>query len=293
MSDQVPVFNYQSYSTGVELLAQQMSSQTRQAVREESMSGKRHAFDQVGAVRMKKKEGRATDIPSVNTLHARRWVTAQDFYIRDFVDEFDKLKILNDPTNAYTQAFAAAASRELDKTVIDAALGTAYIGEDGTESVALPNEQKIAAGGTGFTLEKLQEASEKLKAANALMPGDTCHVFWTARQEREFINTNQVSSVDFNRERVLPDGTVKYFYGCHFHLLEDDAEIGHLLPKSGSTRSCAMFLRSGINLGTWKAPYGRVAWIDERESYQVMAGMSIGAVRMQDSKVIEIAVEES
>jgi hypothetical protein len=124
------------------------------------------------------------------------------------------------------------------------------------------------------------------------MPGDTCHVFWTARQEREFINTNQVSSVDFNRERVLPDGTVKYFYGCNFHLLEDDAEIGHLLPKSGSVRSCAMFLRSGINLGTWKAPYGRVAWIDERESYQVMAGMSIGAVRMQDSKVIEIAVEE-
>ena len=71
MSDQITTFNYESYSRGINLLSQQLSEMTRQAVMEESLSGKRGFFDQVGQVAMQAKTGRAVDIPVVATPHAR------------------------------------------------------------------------------------------------------------------------------------------------------------------------------------------------------------------------------
>lgn len=293
MSDQINTFNYESYSRGINLLAQQLMRETMGTLRDEPLTGKRGFFDQVGRVRMQQKTGRAVDIPIVHTPHARRSVVAKDFYIRDFIDEFDKLKILNEPTNAYSQTFAAAAAREVDKVVVDAALGTAFTGEEGTTSVVLPSAQKIAAGSTGFTLAKLREAVQKIKTANALMPTDSLHVFWTAKQEEEFINTTEVKSSDFNNQKVLVDGAMRGFYGCNFHRLEDVSSSERILPKSGTTRSCVLWVSSGMLLGTWKAPYGRVAFIDERESFQVMAGLSVGATRMEEVKVVQIDVVEA
>jgi len=293
VSDQIPTFNYSAYSAGVHQLSQQMTQMTRDTVIEEAMSGKRVYFDQVGAVRMQPKLGRAVDIPVVNTPHARRSVTARDFHIRDFVDEFDKLKVLNDPTNAYTTAFAAAAARETDRVLVEAALGPAFVGEEGATVVTLPAGQAIAAGGAGFTLDKLRQGVRLLKAANAVMPGDSIHVFWTARQEEEFINTTEVKSSDFNSQKVMVEGALAYFYGCHFHRIEDVGAGERILPKSGSTRSCVAWVKSGLRLGTWKAAHGRVDYLPERDSWQVMAGLSVGATRMEESKVVQIDVLES
>src|SRR3546814_11723635 len=129
------------------MLAQQMTSQTRQAVRVEGGAGERQAYDQIGSVIMGEKEGRAGDIPTVSTPHARRWVTPRDFQIRDFIDSFDKLKILNDPTNAYTQAFPAAAARRTDQIRSEAERGRAATGKEVTTEGGPAAAQKIAAGG--------------------------------------------------------------------------------------------------------------------------------------------------
>lgn len=297
MSDQMPTFNYTNYSKGISLLAQQMMSKTVQAVTIKSEMGKKVSFDRVGATTMQEKTARAAPIPTVNTPHDRRWLTNRNYYMRDFIDEFEKLDILNDPTNAYSQSFAAAGARRIDKIVVDAALGTALSGEDGATSITLAGynsgSQLIAAGGTGFTLDKLQQGKQKLLTANAVMPGDSIHVFYTAKLEKGFINTTEVKSSDFNRDRVMVNGELEYFYGCYFHRLEDDGGIGAMLPLSGSTRSCVMFLKSGINLNLRKPVYGRVDWLSERESYQVMAGLSAGAVRNEEVKVVKIDAVES
>lgn len=293
MSDQIPTFNYVSYSAGVQLLAQQMMSKTLTAVTVKRETGKKVAVDRVGAVTMQEKTGRAAEIPVVDTPHDRRWLTNKNFYMRDWIDEFDKLDILNDPTNAYTQAFAAAGGRRIDKIVIDAALGTAYAGEEGTVATALPAAQQIAAGGTGFTLAKVRQAKRMLLTNNAMMPGDSLHVFYTARQEEDFINTSEVKSSDFNRDKVMVNGELDYFYGAYYHMVEDDGGIGAILPKSGTTRSCVMMLKSGVCLNLRKDVYGRVDFDQARESYQVMAGLSGGAVRVEEVKVVQIDVLES
>lgn len=293
MPDQITTFNYQVYNSGISMLAQQLSSRTRASVRVETMASEREFFDQVGAADLVEKTGYAADIPIVEIPHARRAVTARDWYGRRFIDAFAKLKILNDPTNAYSQAFAGGAARRIDKTIIDAALGTAYTGKEGATAVPLPAGQKIANGGTGMTLPKLQDAVGRLKAASILMPGDEIHLFWTAKQEAEMINTTEVKSSDFNNQKVMVDGELRSFYGVNFHRIEDSETTGTMLPKVSTIRSLPMWIKSKMLLGIWKDAFGRVAWIDERESWQVMAGLSVGATRMEEKGVVQIDVVES
>jgi hypothetical protein len=293
MSGDMPTFNYTKFSTGVNLLAQQMVSKTEQAVTVKSEQGKRVSFDRVGATVMPEKVGRAAEIAVVDTTHDRRWCTNKNYAVRDFVDEFEKLDVLNDPTNAYSVAMAAAAKRRKDKVVIDAALGTAYGGEDGTTAIPLPAAQKIAAGGTGFTLAKLLQARRIIRGANAEIPGDTLHVFYTSWQEEAFINTNEVKSSDFNRDKVMVSGELDFFAGTYFHRIEDDPKLGAILPWASNTRSCVMFLKSGVILNNRKPVYGRVSFQDTREAWQVMAAQSIGAVRDEEVKVVQIDVVET
>lgn len=293
MSVEITTAFRQEYKSGIEMLVQQMSSQMRTAVREESISGKRAFFDQIGAVAASEATERHGDTQYVNTPHKRRSVSAKTYRVADLVDVPDLIRTLNDPTNAYSQAFAAALNRAIDREVAAAALGTAYTGETGTGTVALPASQKIAAGGAGFTLAKLRDAMKRFKAANAIMPGDDLYVAWTSAQEDEFMDTSEVKSVDYNTQKVLVSGGIEGFYGFRFIRLEDAAD-GALLPKTGTTRSCFAWARSGLLLGLGQDITAKIDPIPAKNyAVQVYASMDIGATRMQEEKVVQIDCQEA
>lgn len=293
MSVEITAAFRQEYKSGIEMLVQQMSSQMRGAVREEAISAKRAFFDQIGAVAASEATERHGDTQYVNTPHKRRSVSAKTYRVADLVDVPDLIRTLNDPTNAYSQAFAAALNRAIDREIASAALGTSYTGETGTGTVALPAGQKIAAGGAGFTLAKLRDVMKRFKAANAIMPGDDLYVAWTSAQEDEFMDTSEVKSVDYNTQKVLVSGGIEGFYGFRFIRLEDAAD-GALLPKSGSTRSCFAWAKSGLLLGLGQDITARIDPIPAKNyAVQVYASMDIGATRMQEEKVVQIDCVES
>jgi hypothetical protein len=176
MSGDITTAFRQEYKSGIEMLVQQMSSKMRGAVREEAISAKRAFFDQIGAVAATEATERHADTQYVETPHKRRSVSAKTYRVADLVDVPDLIRTLNDPTNAYSQAFAAALNRGIDREIAAAATGTAYTGETGTNAVTLPASQKIPAGGSGFTLAKLRQAMKTFKGANAIAPGDELYV---------------------------------------------------------------------------------------------------------------------
>jgi hypothetical protein len=293
MSVEITTAFRQEYKSGIEMLVQQMSSKMRGAVREEAISAKRAFFDQIGAVAATEATERHGDTQYVDTPHRRRSVSAKTYRVADLVDVPDLIRTLNDPTNAYSQAFAAALNRGIDREIATAAIGTAYTGETGNVAIALPSAQKIVAGGTGFTLAKLRSAMKKFKSANAIMPGDELYVAWTSAQEDEFIDTTEVKSVDYNAQRVLVSGGIDGFYGFKFIRLEDAAD-GVLLSKSGTTRSCLAWCRSGLLLGLGQDIDARIDPLPSKNyAVQVYASMDIGATRMQEEKVIQIDCVES
>lgn len=287
MSNQIETARVEQFRRGIDMLVQQRGSRVRGAVRlETGIVGKHAYFDQVGSTAAVERTGRHTDTPLVETPHARRRVTMRDYEWADLIDDPDKLKILNDPTNSYSQAAAWAMGRTMDDLIIGAMFGSADTGESGGTAVALPAAQKIAVGGTGLTVTKLRDAKRILMAAEN-DPGEEWYIAVTAQQLDDLLGETEVTSSDFNNVRALVDGTISQFMGFTFIHTE------RLTTDSNGDRQVPAWRKSGVALALAKDSTGR---IDERadKSYstQVFYSMSIGATRMEEEALVEIACSE-
>ena len=286
MSTQIITAFVQQFSANIQMLSQQMGSLLRDAVDVESVNGEKAFFDQVGAASAVLRTSRHADTPLVDTPHSRRMVTMSDYEYADLIDDQDKVRLLIDPTSTYSRAAAAAMGRAMDDVVIAAALGTAQTGKDGSTSTALPSGQKVAHGSAGLTIAKLLSAKEILDA-NSVDPSITRHIVVSPKQISDLLNNTTVTSSDFNTVKALAQGELNTFVGFNFIV------SNRLNTDSNSDRQVIAFASDGIKLAVGKEPSAR---IDERadKSYatQVYYCQSVGATRMEEEKVVEIACNE-
>jgi len=286
MSTQITTAFVNQFSSNVQMLSQQMGSLLRTAVDSESVNGEKAFFDQVGAASAVLRTSRHADTPLVETPHSRRMVTMSDYEYADLIDDQDKVRLLVDPTSTYSRAAAAAMGRAMDDVVITAALGTSNTGKDGSTSTALPAGQKIAHGSAGLTIAKLVSAKELLDAAS-VDPSIPRFIVVSPKQISDLLNNTTVTSSDFNTVKALAQGEINSFVGFQFIV------SNRLNTDSNSDRQVIAFASDGIKLAVGKEPAAR---IDERadKSYstQVYYCQSIGATRMEEEKVVEIACNE-
>jgi|TARA_R100000030_G_scaffold34259_1_gene25640 hypothetical protein len=286
MSTQITTAFVQQFSANIQMLSQQKGSLLRNAVDSESVNGEKAFFDQVGAAAAVLRTSRHADTPLVETPHSRRMVTMADYEYADLIDDQDKVRLLADPTSTYSQAAAAAMGRAMDDVIITAALGTATTGKDGSTSTTLPSTQKIAHGSAGLTIAKLLSAKEILDS-NSVDPSITRHIIVSPKQISDLLNNTTVTSSDFNTVKALATGDLNSFVGFNFIV------SNRLNTDSNSDRQVIAFASDGIKLAIGKEPSAR---IDERadKSYstQVYYCQSIGATRMEEEKVVEIACNE-
>jgi len=286
MSTQINTAFVQQFSANIQMLSQQMGSLLRDAVDSESVNGEKAFFDQVGAASAVLRTSRHADTPLVDTPHSRRMVTMADYEYADLIDDQDKVRLLADPTSTYSRAAAAAMGRAMDDVIITAALGTASTGKEGATSTALPSGQKIAHGSAGLTIAKLLSAKELLDS-NSVDPSITRHIVVSPKQISDLLNNTTVTSSDFNTVKALAQGELNSFVGFNFIV------SNRLNTDSNSDRQVIAFASDGIKLAVGKEPSAR---IDERadKSYatQVYYCQSVGATRMEEDKVVEIACNE-
>lgn len=298
MSDEITTAMVDTYNDGIELLAQQTRSKLIEYVRTEAESGERNSFDQVAPVAARRRDDRHGDTQYIHSPHRRRWVTTENWYVSDLLDEPDMRRILNNPSGEYSANFIAALNRERDAEIIEKAIGTAYTGKTGTTQVAFPAGYQIAHGGTGFTLAKVQAAMTLLKGGNAVDQNMMdLYVAWTSAQEEEFMDTTEVKSHDYNTQRVLVRGAMDTFYGFNYVRLEDwtdeEGTLHRILPKSGTVRTCVAWVKNGLLMNEPKQPQVRVAQLPGKHySWQFYGDADFGATRMQETHVVQIDVQE-
>jgi len=198
----------------------------------------------------------------------------------------DLQKMLVDPKSKLTQGAIWALGRAMDQLIIDAANGTAYTGKEGATSTVLPSTQKVAVGSSGLTIAKLLAAKQILDE-NEVDPNDPRFCIVTAEQVGDLLNTTEVKSVDYNTVKALANGQLDSFLGFKFIRSE-------LLSKTSTTRYCLAFAKSGMSLCIGKDVNTKV---DERAdlSYatQIYASMTLGATRLEEVKMVEIACKEA
>lgn len=286
MSVEITTAFVEQYKSNVFHLAQQKGSRLRDAVRSETVTGKAHFFERIGSVAAAKRTSRHADTPRMDTPHSRRKVTMDDYDWADLIDNEDKVRMLISPQSEYAMAGAWAMGRAMDDAIIAAATGNAYGGVSGGTTIALPAGQKIAHGSAGLTLEKLIEAKEILDG-NDVDPDEARYCIVTSKQLSNLLNIQKVTSADYASVKALVQGQIDTFLGFNFIRTE------RLGLDSNSDRQVLAFTQSGIGLAVGSDVSTRISErADKNYATQVFLSMTIGATRIEDEKVVEIACNE-
>tara|TARA_R100000655_G_scaffold2756_2_gene10691 strand:+ start:1420 stop:2295 length:876 start_codon:yes stop_codon:yes gene_type:complete len=291
MSNQITTAFVQQYGSNVQMLSQQMGSRLREAVDVETITGKNAYFEQIGSVAAQVRTSRHASTPQIDTPHSRRRVSLADYEWADLIDDADKVRMLIDPTSSYAKAAANAMGRSMDDVIITALGGTAYSGETGGTSVALPSTQKFATSNQsdGLTVAKLLDAKKKMDLAD-VDPSIARYIVCGATQISDLLNTTEVKSSDFNTVKALAQGQIDSFLGFKFIMsnrLSFDA-------SNTDDRLVFAFTKDAIKLAIGKDVTARISERDDKSySTQVYYCMSVGATRMEEEKVVQIPCHEA
>jgi len=291
MSIQITTSFVEQYSSNVTMLSQQMGSKLRGSVDVENINGKNAFFDQVGVTAAQIRTSRHGDTPQIDTPHSRRRLSLADYEWADLVDDVDKVRMLVDPTSSYAKAAAAAMNRSIDDVIITAMNAAANTGVAGGTSTDLPSTQKTATSdqSDGLTIAKLLSA-KKIMDNNDVDPSLKRYIVCGPQQISDLLGTTSVTSADFNTVRALSTGEVNSFLGFEFIMstrLNKDA-------TNTSDRLVFAYTEDAIKLGIGKDIAAKISErADKSYSTQVYYCMSLGAVRMEEKKVVQIPCHEA
>ena len=311
MSQQITTAFVKQFGANIYFLAQQKGSRLRGAVRNETQVGDTAYYDQIGQVAAILKTSRYSNTPQIDTPHARRAVTMSDYEWADLIDKQDKIRTLIAPQSAYVQSAVWAMGRSMDDVIIAAATGTAYTGVSAGTATILPTTQMYACNdGTNFSNLNVNSLRgiKNIFDSNDVDESIPRYIACASSQIQNLLVETQVTSADYNTVKALVEGKIDTFMGFKFIRTQRLATVasGSYTASSntgvvstGSTftyttaRNVIAWAQDGILLSTGMDVMARV---DERpdKSYstQCYAAMSLGAVRMEEVKVVSaIAVE--
>jgi len=285
MSIQITTSFVEQYSSNVSMLSQQMGSKLRGSVDVETINGKNAFFDQVGVTAAQLRTSRHGDTPQIDTPHSRRRLSLADYEWADLVDDVDKVRMLVDPTSSYAKAAAAAMNRAMDDVIITSFNASASTGVAGGSSTALPSTQKTATSdqSDGLTITKLL-AAKKILDNNDVDPSLKRYIVCGPQQISDLLGTTQVTSGDYNTVKALAQGDINSYLGFEF------ITSTRLNMDSSYTTDRLVFAytEDAIKLGI-----GKDIGADKSYSTQVYYAMSLGAVRMEEKKVVQIPCHEA
>lgn len=293
MSTEITEAFVQQYRSNIIHLSQQDDSRLINAVTlKENVTGKQVFFDRLGLQTMVQLTSRHADTMQQDTPHSRRMASLAPYTVADLIDDPDQIRTLIDPTNAYAKSQGSAIGRSQDDIIIAAALGTAATGETGSGSQALPSAQKVTIqiGGGGsdafLNLDKVLQAKRKLDAAEVDKTGR--FLVYDAIQMEAMLALEKVTSADYNVIRALVMGELNTYLG--FTWIHSE----RLTTDSNSDTQVFCFQSNAIGLGIGRLRETRITE-ESTKNYatQVWSYLDMGAVRIEDVQVVEIACKPS
>lgn len=287
MSFQVTEAFVQAFSTNFYHLAQQQESRLQSRVRvEPGIVGDSKKLSRIGATAAQKKTTRHGDTPLIETPHSTRWVDLDDYEWADLVDQLDKKKMLADPTSEYTKAGVAALNRSKDDVIYAAARGSARTLSGTT---ALPSAQKIAHGSAGLTKAKIVQAKRMFRGNEADEEnGEELNFIYTDLALEDVLNDTTLTSADHLAVQMLQAGSAKGKWAGFNWIPFQRVSTA----DSGATYFLIAFAKSGIALGIGQEIMTRLTErADKSYALQPYGCMSLGAVRMEEAKVVEVAIQ--
>ena len=279
MADTQNAIYGQVYGANIMQLAQQKFSKLLNTVyMKPNVRGKTFFQDQIGEWSLSVKGGRNVQTPNNDPALARRMGTMIDYHDNRLLDRGDELKTISDPRSAYTIAAAQSIGRKIDDVIIDALGCTAYSGETGSTANTNGNTKLITQGAT--TLADITAIKKLLDDEDV----DTDDRFMVVNTSvlTSMLSLQQATSGDYAAIKALVRGEIDTWMG--FKWIQSTRVI------SGATTGVGYaYHKYGLCLAMADAPMVRT---DERKdlsySWQIYYELNVGAVRLEESKVVRI-----
>jgi len=294
---QIPEHYTTQFDSNWRHLVQQKNSRLREYVTLDSISGKEKSYNQLSEAAMQLITSRSGETRISDQATAKRWIRPKAYDTAKLFDEFDE-QLLGEvvlPTSPVVQSHAAAYARTADQVIIEALGGSAYTGETGVTPTSLPSGQKVAVNyvetgntaNSGLTIGKLRAAKYILDSSEVDEEEERIIVV-SAKQLQDLLRTTEITSADYNSVKALVDGSVNTFMGFKFRKTQ-------LLPLTVSTdvRMTYVYVKSGIVLAERGLKTHMDVRTDLSHSLQIRSVASLGATRLEEKKVVEIACDES
>lgn len=298
MSVQITTAMVQKYKSGIEIGLQQKGSRFMDKVRNETQNAKYDFYDKINATAAQKVTERHGNTPQMNTQHARRSCGIVDYDWADLIDKADKLRLLEDPTSAYTMNAVMAINRSKDDEIIAGAFATVYTGETGADAVVFPTStdtnvvpvnyvESGAAANSGLTIAKLRRLGELFDQYEN-DPDEERFLALSTKQVSDLLRTTEVTSSDYNTVKALVEGKINQFMGFTF------VKSQRLAVDTNSYRRLIAWVKSGLLLATAQDIEVDVSQRkDKRNATQVYVCSTFGSIRMDEGKVFEVKCSEA
>ena len=280
----------QAYSANIMQLAQAKYSKLMPlCFMKPGVKGKTFFQDQIGKWAMSTKGGRNVQTPNNDPNFGRRMGTMVDYQDNRMLDRGDELRMLSDPRSAYTIAAASSLGRQIDVEVANKILATAKSGETGSTNVTLgttsigahvnPSGTTTGTAAT-LTFARVRNAKRILDLEDVEME-DRFAVVGPSQMD-QLLNTTQATSSDYAAVKALVRGEIDSWMGFKWVMSTN-------LSSSGTITSCFFMNRYAIALAMGSEPLVRT---DERTdlsySWQVYYELNIGAVRLEEARVVQM-----
>jgi len=275
----------QQYGNNIMLLAQRKMSKMLPFVYNKGIvTGKTFFQDRMAEWSMEAKGGLNVATPQNDPGYSRRMAYIKTYNDGRLVDRSITLQSLANPTSEWAMNAAYAMGRKIDSEILTALIGSAAYGEAGGSSVALPSAQKIANGSTGLTLAKILQAKRIMDEDDVEEDG-RCMVVSPQALE-DMLSVEQLTSNDYNSVKALVRGDVDTFLGFKF--------IKHTgLAVASLVRSCIAFQRNALAFGSTAGSFVKVEDLPTRSySKQIYYELNIGAVRLEEERVVQVDILE-
>jgi hypothetical protein len=273
------------FSDNLHSLVEQKGSKMRPAVKVEMAKGEKHFFDRLGSFEASEIVSRLESTDLQDPAHSRRMADVKRYHASTYLDDIDKLKMLVDPASDYAQKLARAHGRKLDDIILDAMLGSASTGADGSGSQAFDtSNQQIAHGSAGFTVAKFNQALRILEANDVDVDGARLFLALGALGVEDLFAESNVISVDFQNQKALSDGKLPQFRGVNIIRVQRIPD-----ETADTTYRGLLFTEDTLKVAMAADIEVKAAErADLNFAHQISTYMMYGAVRMEEETVVDV-----
>lgn len=286
---------------------QQTLSELRQTVRNETQHSEMKFWDFIGQTSVVWDLPRTSDTPNIPTPYTRRKCTLRRANWGEYIDDFDKIQMLKDPTSDTIKAAVAAFNRAFDERILEACAAIVYTGKEGSTAVNSydvgecrlieGSGVEVTAGSnfsdtteTGLTLAKIALIGKLMDDASVTQADR--HIVANSDQKWYLLGSTKATSADYNGVRALVHGEMDSYLGFKFHFLPSDRFTVNATDTG--CYECVAYQKDAVLLSMGKDISTSVDRVPTKtNSVLAQVEMFIGAVRLQGPGIVRILLKKA